>query len=215
MYFLKYIFSIGIMHGHKSIIVMITKSQPYNVLLTFWSIVYDFMIYRFAPEFWSNSLVTKKSSIKVSGHIIASSEWPRKTSHAIHAWRTWDHWIIQVSRDHGRPLVQLPAQSRDTHETRSRSSGLGPVTFWKPPRTEMVQPLWAMCSTVGCPHGSTVSPYIVLDLSCFKLWLLLPALPPCTSVSFTTLQKLTNRTLTLSLHLFADFLFFQWKYGYL
>lgn len=79
----------------------------------------------------------------------------------------------------------------------------------------MVQPLWAMCSTVGCPHGSTVSPYIVLDLSCFKLWLMFPALPPRTAVSFTKLQKLTNRTLTLSLHPFADFLFFQWKYGYL
>jgi len=57
------------------------------------------------------------------------------------------HRIIEAEKDLRWSVVQLPAQSKVSHEIRESYSGLYPICFGKPPRTEAAHYLWGACSS--------------------------------------------------------------------
>lgn len=69
----------------------------------------------------------------------------------------WNHRIIQVGSDLGRPLGQAPAQSRGSSEVRNGCSGLHSGRSWIPPRLEMEQSPWVTAPTIAFMQKMTKS----------------------------------------------------------
>lgn len=71
---------------------------------------------------------------------------------------TYSHRIIKMGRDHRITLVYPPAQSKLIYNVRPEEvvQDFFSVRFWKLLRTEMVQPLWASCSSAWLPSWGEI-----------------------------------------------------------
>lgn len=68
---------------------------------------------------------------------------------------SYHHKTIRVRRDLIKSLVQPPAQIRASYEIRPESIGLWTAKYWKPPRRESTELLWATPSTAWLSSRGT------------------------------------------------------------
>lgn len=65
------------------------------------------------------------------------------------------HKTIQLRRSLRKSLVQPPAQIRASYGIRPESIGFWTIKYWKPPRRESTQLLWAIFSTAWLSSWGT------------------------------------------------------------